>query len=252
MNWSIDGTDISRQIAESATPRGVSLTFRVTTAVLESDLRPLKSDEGKVDVLGTDDGGFVAIDRANGGNTYQLDPPESRKPLRQPGAYHVRRYEESLVSQDVGEWEVEVEFVYGENRTDEPAISQTPGAEEWGITTRYGTIATDTNTANSVDATVVGTGEGGVKRFELRARLTFEQARVFEAALNRLGAGRVRQVPDAPNVAVDDSADDAATVTLDTPDSQTVVSDGDYVVTEWESERLSDAFQRVTFTVAST
>jgi len=245
--WWIDGDPIPRQTSETATDRTLTLSWRVTTAKLESVLRPLKPDEGKVDTIGTDDGGYRSVDRAGGDNTYTLDPPDPRAPLRQATTtWHVNRYEEALISQAVGEWEVEIEFVRAENRTDTPSLSQSPATDEWGITTRNGTIAT-----GRVDADVLGTGEGAVERFEIETRLTFEQAHVFEAALARLGAARIRTIPDAPNVAVDDSTTDAATVTLDTPDSQTVVSDGDYLVTDWDSERITDAYQRVSMTVAA-
>jgi hypothetical protein len=244
-DWILDGEPIVRVTGETSTDRTLSLSLRVTTELLEQELRPLKTDEGKVDVIGTDDGGFVAVDRADGGNTFRLIPPVRRLPLRRESDMHVTRYEESLVSQDVSEWQVDVEFQRDEERGDSPSLSQTPAADEWGIETRYGEIAT-----GRVDADVLGTGEGGAERFELTTRLTKRQTQVFESALNRLGAGRIRNIPDAPNEAVDDSTDDAVTVTLDTPDSQDTVSDGEYIVTEWESERLTDAYQTVSFTVA--
>jgi hypothetical protein len=245
-NWFIGESAIGRVTDETTTNQSLTLSWRVTTDLLDAKLRPLKPDEGKVDTLGTDDGGFVSIDRADGSNTYTLTPPDKRKPLRQEATYHVARYEETLVSQDVGEWDVTVEFRRTADRSDTPSASETPAADEWGFTTRYGEIATD-----RVDADVVGTGEGGVERFRVIARLTMQQAHVFEAALARLGAGRVREIPDAPNVAVDDSTDDAVTVTVDAPDSQDTVADGDYIVTGWESERLTDAYQTVEFGIAS-
>jgi hypothetical protein len=244
--WVLDDAPVGRITAETATNTTLSLTTRATSTALETDLRPLKTDEGKVDVLGTDDGGFVAIDRADGGNTFTLIPPVRRQPLRQQETVHVQRYEETLVSQEVGEWNVTVEFAREEDRTDTPSVSESPAADEWGFSTRYGEIATA-----RVDADVVGTGESGVDRFRLTTRLTMDQAHVFEAALARLGAGRVREIPDAGNVAVDDSTDNAVTVTVDAPDSQDTVADGDYIVTSWESSRLTDAYQEVEFTIAS-
>jgi len=237
-NWLLDGEPIPRATDETATQEGVSLTFRVTTSVLENRLRPLKADEGKVAVLPTDDGGFVSVDRANGDNSFQFRPPTTREPLRERGTYHVDRYEESLVSQDVGEWTVELELSKADNRTDSPSLSQSPAADEWGFTTRFGTIAT-----GRVDAELVGTGEGGVERYELITRLTFEQAHVFEAALSLLNGTRIRERPDTTNVVEDATSGDANTLTVDAPDGQSTVADGDYVVTEWTSERLNDAYQ---------
>lgn len=259
-SWWVDGVPVPTAINETATARTLSLTFRVTSQDLLDTVRQLKPDEGKVDVLTVDDGGFSAIDRANGANSFTLTPPTARLPLRGEDTYHVNRYEETLVSQDIGEWTVDVEFIKSRNRTDSPTISETKSGavfdwtfpqtfEErlgWAFDTRYGQIATD-----RVDAEFLGTGSDGVERFELVARLSFEQAHVLEAAYSRLAGGRVKQIPDAPNVMVDETTDDAVTVTVNAPESQSTVADGAYVITEWESERLNDRFQSVAFTVAA-
>lgn len=260
-NWLIDGDPVPRAISEVAGPTTLNLTFRVTTDVLTSVLRPLKSDEGKVAVLEDDDGGFRAIDRAGGDNTYTLTPPDKRDPLRLERDYHVSKYEESLVSQSVGEWTVEVEFVKSANRTDTATAAEAlngasfpwtfdqafgPRDAEWKLGTSNGAVVT-----NRVDAEFIGTGEGGVRRFELTTRLTFEQSRVLETALSRSRGVRVRQIPDAPNVAVDATDGDTATVDVNSP-AKAVVSDGEYVVSGYETERISDAYQSVTLTLAAT
>lgn len=245
-SWVLDNDSIGRVTGERATHQTLSLTTRVDSETLAATLRALKTDEGKVEVIGTDDGGYRAVDRANGGNSFILLAPIQRQPLRRGGTVHVARYEETLVSQDVGEWDVEIEFQHADERTDTPSLSETADANEWGLETRYGTVATE-----RVDADVVGTGEAGVERFELQIRLTFSQAHVFEAALNRLGAGRVREIPDAPNQAIDDSTDGAATVTVNAPDGQDTVADGAYVVQEWESTRLTDTYQEISVTIAA-
>lgn len=241
--WALDGQQVGAETGEIATHRSLTLSLRAQTSTLTNVLRPLKSDEGQVDVLVTDSGGFVAVDRADGGNTFQLDPPVGRQPLRQIGDYHVRRYEEDLVSQDVDEWDVEIEFVPDANRTDAPGISETPSGDEWGFTTRYGTIATD-----RVDAQFLGTGSDGVERFEVTARLTFDQSLAFEAALSTVEGVRVRSIPDATNVAVDDTGGEA-TLTVDSPTND-VLADGDYVVLDWESTRLNDDWQEIAFEIA--
>jgi len=263
-NWYIDGTGVPIATRESATDRVLSLTFRVQSSTLKNVLRPLKADQGQVATLDTDDGGYVAVDRANGANTYQLEPPERRQPLRQPGEYHVERYEEGLVSQSVEEWDVEIDFVPAENRDDTRSIGETvdSGAafpwtfdqpftfntpsrkQPWAFDTRYGQIVTE-----AVDGEFAGRGEGGVRRFDLTARLTFEQTLAFESALSRLGGVRVREIPDATNQAVDETDDDAATITVNSPTEETVPS-GEYAVVKWESERLNDAYQSVAITLA--
>jgi len=242
--WQIDGTPVETVTSEITESGLLAVTLRVSSETLKTILRPLKSDEGQVNTLMTDDGGFVAIDRADGSNSYNITPRIRRYPLRQSGVYHVERYEEELVSQSVEEWDVEIDFVPAENRDDTRSIDETPATDEWGFSTRYGQIATD-----RVDAEFAGRGEGGVRRFDLAARLTFEQSLVFESALSRLGGVRVREIPDATNQAVDETDDHAATITVNSPTEETVPS-GQYSVVEWESERLNDAYQSVAVTLA--
>jgi hypothetical protein len=261
MVWSLDGTALSdtRTRSESATPSVLSLVWRVTSETELNNLRQFKANEGKVDVLSQDDGGFTAVDRANGNNTFTLTPPTRRDPLRLERTVHVDRYEEDLVSQEAREWDVTVDFIVSEDRTDSPTLNETKSGaifdwtfdqafaqhELWQFDTDLGSIAT-----SRVDADVLGTGRDGVKRFELTIRFRFEEAHVWEAALPKLRGTRVKQIPDAPNVMRDETG--TATVTVTTPLNQDAVSDGDYVLTEWESERITDAYQEVTATLAET
>jgi hypothetical protein len=259
-DWQVDGLGIPSQQSEVATPTTLTLQWRVTTDVLTNKLRPLKSDEGKVNILRTDDGGFTAVDRANGDNTYTLRPPDRRQPLRFERDYHVNRYEEELISQDVGEWSVEVEFIKSSNRTDSnvqdrpvggatfpmvfDATFERQSSAGWGFTTPSSVFWTD-----RVDAEFLGTGEDGVERFELTARLTFNDSHTFESDYAKLAGARVRDIPDAANLAVDDT-NGAATLTIDSPDTA-VISDGEFVIIEpWESTRLSEAYQALSMTIA--
>jgi len=280
-NWVFDGVELPTSTMEEGTHQELTLRFRVQTDRLLSSVRAAKSDQNQVDVLVTDDGGFTAVDRAGGANTFRLEPPERRKPLRRDGDYLATRYEESLVSGDVGEWDVEIDFVRAANRTDDGSISFSeqpnalvgadaggtlgessgftlggsrggslgntrPGvpADWWGFDTRQGLIATD-----RVDAEFLGRGDSGVERFELTVRLSFEQSHAFETALSRVDGSRVRNVADASNRVVDETSDDANTITVDSP-TPDVVTDGDYVVLEWSTTRLNDAYQEYSVTVA--
>jgi hypothetical protein len=76
--WLIDNEYIGQETGETRTPKTLSLTTRVRTSVLTSVLRPLKTDEGKVAVLPTDDGGWTAVERADGANTFSVTPPIRR------------------------------------------------------------------------------------------------------------------------------------------------------------------------------
>jgi len=241
--YAIDGTQVRRVTEELATADTLSLTWRVASADELATLRALQNDEGKVAILASDDGGHIAIDRAGGSNTVTLTPPQRRQPLRQERIAHVERYEESLVEQRTEVWTVEIDFVLGSDRTDEPSINETKATNGWAFDTRYGTIAT-----SRVDADVTATGEEGVTQVDLIARLTSAQAHVFEAAFARVRGSRVKTIPDAPNIVRDETGGDM-TVGVRTPSDQDAVSDGDYVVAEWESERITDAFQQFSVTL---
>jgi hypothetical protein len=244
VDWVLDGAEMGTTTGETATHRLLTLTLRAESDTLSNVLRPLKSDEGQVATLPTDSGGYVAVDRADGGNTFDVIPPAKRQPLRRDMEMHVQRYEESMVSQTVEEWDVTVELVPAESRDDTPDISETRDTGEWAFDTRYGQIVTQ-----RVDAEFVGVGEGGVEQFELTTRLEFDQAHVFEAAMANLEGVRIRSIPDATNEAVDDTGG-TATVTVTSPATDDVVADGDYVVIEFESTRLNDRFQSVTMRIA--
>jgi hypothetical protein len=242
-SYVLAGQPIPALVDEVSTHRTLTLTLRVTNEVLLDRVRPAKTDEDQISVTTTDTGGFTAWDRAGGSNTFDLTPPQSRQPLRQPGTFYVRRYEETLVSQAVDEWDVEIEFVRDANRTDKPTNTATAGADEWGFETRYGTIVTD-----RVDADFIGTGAKGVPRFELVMRLDFKQTHLFEAALARLDGVRIRDIADGPNLPVDDTGG-ANTLTIESPTPDTVAS-GDYIAMGWEVRRLNDEFAEVALTMA--
>jgi hypothetical protein len=239
-DWQIDGTAIPTATSEEATFRTLSFEFRVTTANLTSTLRPLRSDEGKVTVLSYDDGGFTAIDRAQGSNTYTLTPPARREPLRQSLDYHVESYEEEMVSQTDEDWNVSVTLIRTENRTDSPSISETRAAQEWAFDTQYGQLTTDRVTAD-----VEGTGKDGIDRLDLTMTLTMDQAHVWEAAHNRQFATGVDELYDSSNDPDDDTGG-TQTVTVTSPNgTPSTITDGDYVVLEWSSKRLNDAYQQL-------
>jgi len=242
--YPLRGFPIGETTSETATTRTLTLSLRVRTGKPLQRVRELKTDEGKLSVLTTGDGGYQTVDRADGANTFTLTPPPRRRPLRRATEYHVASYDEELVSSDLGEFDVEIEFVASETRRDTNSIDETPAADEFGLTTRYGTIAADAR------ADLLGTGRNGVEKYELVATLTFKQATAFVSAVNRLAATRVQTVADGTNRIRDESSDDAATLTIDAPGGQDTVPDSTYVVVDWSTTRLNDAFEEVSLTVA--
>jgi hypothetical protein len=101
-----------------------------------------------------------------------------------------------------------------------------------------------------VDITVAVVCEPSVERFELRTRVTADQAHAFETAFARLDGVRIRPIAEASNQAIDATPDSGNTVTVAAPGSSDVVTDGDYIVLAWQSERINDAFQQFDLEVA--
>lgn len=265
--WALNSELLGRNQSERSTHRNLTLDQRITTAILAAAARPAKAGQGRVSVLNQDDGGFASVGRANGANTFTLKPPLDRRPLRKPRTVHVTRYEEDLVSQAVEEWDIELEVVRSADRTDPPSLTSTggtlgtasgmtlggangatlgatSGSGQWGFRTRYGQIDTD-----RVDAEFLGTGRSGVERFEVLARFTFDQAHVWETALAKVDGVRVREIGDGTNRAVDETAGNDNTITVDSP-TPTPVTSGDYIILEWESRRLNEAYQEIRWEMA--
>jgi len=255
--WGIDGEQLRNVTSETATPERLSLTSRVSRPTLRDVVRPLRSDEGKYRVFADDSGGYRAVDTADGNNTFVINAPIGRVPLRPlADEYHVDRYEEEIVETTGDEWDVTLELVPDATRDDDATITleeQTPDgsstlpAEWYGLDSVNGTIATD-----RVDADVTGVGEGGVDRATLTLKLTFGQAYALETALAQNRGTRVRTIEDGTNRAVDETANGSNTLTITSPDEDTLPS-GEYVVVEpFESTWINNSWQEVELEIVPT
>jgi len=246
--WVIAGDEVTDILTETATPERLSLTARVSRPTLRDVVRPLRSDEGKYRVFADDSGGYRAVDTADGNNTFVINAPIGRVPLRPlRDEYHVDRYEEEVVETTGDEWDVTLELVPDATRDDDATVDETPTASEYAFETVNGTIATD-----RVDADVTGVGEGGVDRATLTLKLTFDQAYALERALAQNRGTRVRTIEDGTNRAVDETVDGSNTLMITSPDEDTLPS-GEYVVVEpFESTRLNDSWQVVELEIVPT
>jgi len=243
-NWQIDGDGITSITEEVRTWDSLKLTFRTDASVVTSTLRALDGEAGKVDVLEASDGGYIAVDRADGGNTYTLVPPITRLPLRVEGDFHVDEYDEEVVDQQGDRYDVSLTFVPDADRETSNGLSETAATGEWLFTFDTGSIATAKVSAEDL----AGIGKGGTTGKRLSLLLDKEQATVIEESASKQAAVRTREVPDGSNVSEDNSAGDENTVTVTSPDTDTF-ADGDYVVQEWETTMLNDDFQRVRLTL---
>jgi len=243
--WVLGKNPVAELIEETRTWDTLTLVFRSDRATVINQLRPLDSDAGKVEVLERSDGGFDAIDRADGRNTYQITPPAGRIPPRLAGDYLVDEYEEEVVDQQGKQFRVTVTLVPDQDRDTDSHYAETPSGGDWKFDFSTGTIATP-----RVRADVGGGASKGTQAKRLRLILTDKQVQVLEESASLLNAVRIREVPDGANVAEDNSPGDQNTVTVASP-NENVFESGEYVVDEWETVMQNDRFHKVTLTVNS-
>lgn len=245
--WRIGGQIIGSTLEEIATFRGLEITVRCTRGQLIDTLRALEPDAGKVDVLPKSDGSFVAVDRADGNNSFDFDPPDARKPLRESLTYLVKAYDEELIETAGDEYDVTLELVRPSARDEDPddTLSDDPGratSDDWVFEIDRGDVVTD-----RVAGELLGSGAAGVERVRLLATMTAAQALVFEASLAWLDGMRVRDIADGENRVVDETRDAALgrnTIELTSPDGG-LVNTTTWVASEWASRRINDSYQRI-------
>lgn len=241
--WRVGGLQLRELLNETRTWETLTLEFRSNRDHVLSRLRPLDTDAGKLELLERSDGGFVAVDRVDGSNTFEVAPPTGRIPPRIAGDYLVDEYNEEIVDQQGNEYRVTVSLIPDEDRNTNSGYTETAGAGEWEFDFYTGTIAT-----TRVHSELGTSGGSGTKSKRLTLILDADQVQVLEESASFLNAVRTREVPDGENVSEDNSPGDRNTVTVASPDED-VLESGDYVVQEWKSEMQNDRFQRVSLTL---
>lgn len=243
--WIIGGTLVEEIVEETRTWDKLTLTFRAGEQQVNSNFRPLDQEAGKLDILEKSNGGFIALDRVDGDNTYQLTPPRGRRPPRLSGTFFVDEYNEEVVDQQGNEYQVTISFIPDGPRTTDSGYTETVDTGEWEFDFETGTVAT-----RRVNAEVGSSAASGTRNKRLQLILTDQQVQVLEESATRLNAVRVREVPDGKNIAEDNSAGDRNTVTISSPNEQ-VFESGDYVVQTWETVMQNDDWHRVSVTFKS-
>lgn len=244
-NWRVGGLQLYEHVSDTREWDALTLTFRAEKTHLLNRIRPLDRYSGKLDILEKADGGFLAVDRQDGNNTYRIVPPADQEPPRLELDYLVDEYNEELVDQQGNIYRASIKFVPETPRETTSSLAETAATGEWEFQFETGTIAT-----KRVHQEIKGQASEGVAGKQLRLVLEPDQVKVLEESASHLEGVRVREVPDGENVAEDNTATERNTVHIVSP-NQDVLSTGDYRVTGWKTEFVNEDFYRVNLSVMS-
>lgn len=241
-NWLVDGLQIMELEDEVRDPEVLELTLRAPDDHFQDRIEPLKDEEGAVDIVVMSDGSFDSFDRAAGGNTYELVPPDDREPPREVGDYHVKKFSADIVDEQARIREVEIKFVAdGAREPSGDAPDHTAGEDEWHFDFHSGSVAT-----RRVKAEVTKDGGGGEAKTELELVLTAEEALAVEESASYIHAVTINEVDDGSDFAEDSSPGARQTVAITPPDGGGgIVERGDYAVSDWETTWMNEDFVTV-------
>lgn len=238
-NYQFNGSQVSSLVEEIRTWDTMTLSFRVSKKTLTDSLRPVLQGAGKVDVVDTIQGGFDAVDRANGGNTVDVVAPTDRQDVRSVDKWKVEEYSEEVVDTGGEEWEVEVEMVpEKEKRYDNeygtlsnPDSLSRPSNSWWKFEFENGDVVT-----RRVVTDVERTPDKTFKHAELSIVATPDEVRRMEENAGLLGAVNERDVPDGSDVIVDSTGSDRNVVTITPPaEGEDTIEPGEYIVQDFET-----------------
>lgn len=246
-DWRIAGQSVPGVRSETREYNKLELEFRVREQLLKSALRPLDRSSGRLSTADTSDGGFVVEDMANGDNTYTVEPPVTREPLRQPGDFLVEDYRENVADQQGNRYDVVLELHPDSPRETDVGLSEADESGHWYMEFHTGEIATtrvDAENTSSVSSS-------GVESRTLSMLLTAEQATVIEESATLLAATRTREVEDGDNVTEDNSPGERNTVQIEPPTAEAdAVPAGEYTVVDWNSVEENKDYQRFELVVS--
>jgi len=246
-DWRISSESIGNVRSETREYNKLELEFRVREQLLKEALRPLDRSSGRLSTADASDGGFVVEDMSGGDNTYTVEPPAAREPLRQPGDFLVEDYRESVADQQGNRYDVVLELHPDSPRDTDEGLSETDDMGKWYMEFHTGEIAT-----TRVDAeNTASVSSDGVESRTLSMLLTAEQATVIEESATLLAATRTREVEDGNNITEDNSPGDRNTVNIEPPANEAdAVPGGEYVVVDWKSVEENNNYQKFELVVS--
>lgn len=246
-NWRINGDQVKEFIDETRDWQQLELTFRAPEDVAANSLRPLDQSTGKYETVEMPDGSYKIIERAASGNEVTVEPPENRDDLRTVNEFVVDDYEEEMSDQDSTVYIVDLSLA-GTGPKESTGDHGTVSADstEYHFAFADGEVAT-----RRVEREVSRGGISVEGARQLSVVLTEAETIVLEESLNRQGGVRIREVPDAPNIVEDTTADGRNTVTITPPsgESDPEIAADDYAVLEWETNLINDQRFQVSLTV---
>lgn len=237
--WQLDNDDLGELVSEKRKWQTLKLKIRTQDPTVA---RRMKDRAGELEVIPKSDGSYKAVDRAGGLNTFDLFPPSGREDVRTSQKYLAQNYNESVIDQQGNTYEVTLSLMAEDPKTKAEDYGTTAkGNNEWKFSFDAGEIAT-----TRVKHNVARLGEKGVEGLQLNMGLEASETIIVEESLRRLNGVTVRDVPDGENIAEDDSTGQVCTVNVQIPDRATGdVESGDYVVSEYNTNWLNEAFYRV-------
>ncbi|UBF23117.1 hypothetical protein HCTV-16_gp134 [Haloarcula virus HCTV-16] len=238
--WQLNGNDLGELISEQRKWQRLKLRVRTKDPTVA---RQLRDRAGEYDLIPKSDGTYKAVDRAGGLNTFDLFPPSGRSDVRTTQKYLAKNYDETLIDQSGEVYEVKVDLVAEDPKQKQQNYGTlSPGNSEWKFAFDAGDVTT-----RRVNKNIANVGQGGVEGVKLDIGLEADEVKVLEESLRKLNGATIRKVPDGENVVEDESAGQTNTVDITSPLNAGIsFEDGEYVVSEYTTNWLNEAFYRVT------
>lgn len=271
--WTVAGRQLRPRVVEERTWQNLTLEFRLPRGFVKDRLDPIIQSPGKHELVTDSQGGFEFIDRSGGqgigqegdSNTYHVRAPEVLKrdvDLRGVETYLMDVYEKELVDKDGAQYNVELGMKPAAEKTfdnewgwiEDPRGFYTGRAEDYDYGSEqwlFEFAASDVK-IRTVSSQVVESTQSDLDRYELEMACSIRQTVTIEETAGLLGAVSEVQVPDGDNIMRDSTANQRHHVTIRPPDQQNsdVVPAGVYVVEEWTTEWVGNAY-RVEMTVVA-
>ena len=241
--WAINAQFPIPATEEIRTHDELSLTMRAKKQQVTDVLRPLfDASSGEVDVITKSGGSFEAFDTSQSGNQFTITPAHRQRPTRIPRDYLVDGYDEQIVDQEGGEYEVTVDFIpertrepdeeyEGRDEADHQPIFEERQEGEWQFVLNHGTIATKSITKDI---------ERGDDEIDLTMIMDSKQTQTFEESASYVEGITEREIPDGDNKWDDDSPNNRNTAYIVPPEeSEGVFDEGNYRITGWTTRRIN-------------
>ncbi len=235
--WTIAGERLD-YVSERRTAREIEWGFRVGQTELVA-LQPLLDAAGKVSLVERIDGGFEAVDRANGDATFAGLAPTERASVRPVDTWLIREYDVEYLSSDGQEQFVTIVAAPIREKTGASSnpfstigtpTRLTNDPNQWFFEFEYGDILTSQVTSNLTSA-----NDAQVQVYSIELIVSPVEVRRIEESCGKSGAVTVREIVDGANFPVVDTTG-ANRVTITPPTSaQDDVAVGEYGVLGWET-----------------